>query len=239
VMEYPEQYSDEHIAKVLISGILRFTCWLLESLPKGMSPTSTKLTVSAGRTRADLIACIASLVDAFACLTFLFLQVNPANVGRLYIASLIDPITCIIGYWVIYRRLRATRPILADFGISILVLGTFFLTCQNAVEELSNLNLFPLKYVSAIELDTLLELFASFSLPFGLAIYAWLIATSPFLRRWLGILIGIQVVILFIDLGAFNIPRLSEFLTAVYAIILSVAKAVWFLSPIAGRRGRP
>jgi hypothetical protein len=238
VMEYPEQYSDEHIAKVLISGILRFICWLLESLPKGMSPTSTKLTVSSGRTRADLIACIASLVDAFACLTFLFLQVNPANVGRLYIASLIDPITCIIGYWVIYRRLRATRPILADFGISILVLGTFFLTCQNAVEELSNLNLFPLKYVSAIELDTLLELFASFSLPFGLAIYAWLIATSPFLRRWLGILIGIQVVILFIDLGAFNIPRLSEFLTAVYAIILSVAKAVWFLSPVADRRGR-
>jgi uncharacterized membrane protein len=238
-MAYLEQYSDEHMPQVLISGILRFTCWLLESLPKEMSPTSTKLTVSSGRTRADLIACIASLVDAFACLTFLFLQVNPANVGRLYIASLIDPITCIIGYWVIYRRLRATRPILADFGISILVLGTFFLTCQNAVEELSNLNLFPLKYVSAIELDTLLELFASFSLPFGLAIFAWLIASTPPLRRWLGFMIGIQVVILFADLGAFSIPRLSELGTAVYAIILSVAKVVWFLSPVADRRGRP
>src|SRR5258708_32219599 len=203
-----------------------------------MSPTPTKLTVSSGRTRADLIACIASLVDAFACLTFLFLQVNSATVGRLYIASLIDPITCIIGYWVIYRRLRAPRTILADFGISILVLGTFFLTCQNAVEELGNLNLFPLKYVSAIELDTLLELFASFSLPFGLAIYAWLIATSSLLRRWLGFMIGIQVVILFIDLGAFNIPRLIELLTACYAIILSVAKAVWFLSPEAGPKVR-
>jgi len=203
-----------------------------------MTRTPTKLTLSSGRTRADLIACIASLVDAFACLTFLFLEVNPANVGRLYIASLIDPITCIIGYWVIYRRLRGTKPILADFGISILVLGTFFLTCQNAVEELGNLNLFPLKYVSAIELDTLLELFASFSLPFGLAVYAWLIATSPLLRRWLGFMIGIQVLILFIDLGAFNIPRLSELGTAVYAIILSLAKAVWFLSPVADRRVR-
>src|SRR5258708_35892679 len=190
-----------------------------------MSPTPTKLTVSSGRTRADLIACIASLVDAFACLTFLFLQVNPANVGRLYIASLIDPITCIIGYWVIYRRLRGTKPILADFGISILVLGTFFLTCQNAVEELGNLNLFPLKYVSGIELDTLLELFASFSLPFGLAIYAWLIATSSLLRRWLGFMIGIQVVILFIHLGAFNIPRLHLFLAGFYTIILSVVPA--------------
>ena len=198
-----------------------------------MTRAATKLTLSSGRTRADLIACIASLVDAFACLIFLFLRVNPANVGRLYIASFVDPITCIIGYWVIYRRLRGTRPLLADFGISILVLGTFFLTCQNAVEELVNLKLFPLKYVSAIELDTLLGLFASFSLPFGLAIYAWLIATSASLRRWLGFMIGIQVVILFIDLGAFSIPQLSEFLTAVYAIILSVAKASWFLSPVA------
>ena len=127
---------------------------------------------------------------------------------------------------------------MADFGISILVLGTLFLTCQNAVEELSSLKLFPLKNVSAIELDTFLELFASFSLPFGLAIYAWLIATSPPLRRWLGFMIGIQVLILFIDLGAFNIPRLSEFATAVYAVMLSVAKAVWFLSPVGKDRAR-
>src|SRR5258708_13465242 len=81
-----------------------------------MPRTPTKLTLSSGRTRADLIACIASLVDAFACLPFLVLQVNSANGGRLYIASFVDPITCIIGYWVIYRRLRGTSrswPILA------------------------------------------------------------------------------------------------------------------------------
>lgn len=122
---------------------------------------------------------------------------------------------------------------MADIGIYILILGTFFLTCQNAVEELRNLNIFPLQSVSAFELDTLLELYSSLSLPFGLAIYAWLIATSPPLRRWLGFMIGIQVVILFADLGPFNIPRVSEFMTAVYAIILSLAKAVWFLSPVA------
>ena len=107
------------------------------------------------------------------------------------------------------------------------------------MEELGNLKLFPVKYISAIELGTALELLASLSLPFGLAIYAWLIATSPPLRRWLGFMIGIQVLILFVDLGAFNIPWLSEFLTAVYAIILSVAKATWFYSPVAGsKRGQ-
>jgi hypothetical protein len=114
---------------------------------------------------------------------------------------------------------------LADFGFCILVLGTFFLTCENAVEELGNLNCFSLKYVSAIEVHSLLELFASLTLPFGLAIYAWLIASSPPLRRWLGFMIGIQVVILFIDLGVFNSPRVSEFVTAVYAIILSPVAA--------------
>jgi hypothetical protein len=131
-----------------------------------------------------------------------------------------------------FRRLRPTRPILADFGISILILGTFFLTCQNAVEELGNLKVFPAKQVSAVDLDTVLGLFASYTLPIGLAIYAWLIATSPLLRRWLGFMIGVQVIILFVDLSVYNIPGISEFVTAVYAIILSLAKAVWFLSPV-------
>jgi uncharacterized membrane protein len=196
-----------------------------------LTTTLTKPTIPSGRTRADVIACIASLIDALACLTFLSMQLDPTNVNRLYIASFIDPITCVIGYWVIFRRLRGTRPILADFGISILILGTFFLTCQNAVEELGNLKLFPAKYVSAVDLDTLLGLFASYTLPIGLAIYAWLIATSSHLRRWLGFMIGIQVVILFIDLSVFSIPRVSEVVTAVYAVVLSLAKAVWFLSP--------
>jgi hypothetical protein len=188
------------------------------------------------RTRADVVACIASLVDALACLTFLFLRVDPANAGRLYIASLIDPITCVIGYWVIFGHLRPNRPILADFGISILILGTLLLTCQNAVEELGNLKLFPVKYISAVDLDTLLGLFASYTLPVGLGIYAWLIATSHLLRRWLGFMIGIQVIILFVDLGVFSMPGISELVTAIYAIILSLAKTVWFLSPEVGRQ---
>jgi hypothetical protein len=201
-----------------------------------MTTTLAKPTLSSGRTRADVIACIASLVDALACLTFLFLQLDPTNLGRFYIASLIDPITCVIGYWVMFRRLRPTRPILADFGISILILGTFFLTCQNAVEELGILKLFPAKYISSVDLDTLLGLFASYTLPIGLAIYAWVIATSPFLRRWLGFMIGVQVIILFVDLGVFNMPWVSEVVTAVYAVLLSLAKAVWFLSPVALNR---
>ena len=204
-----------------------------------MSPSPGKLRLSSGRARADIVACIASLIDALACLAFLFLQVSSMNVGRLYIASLVDPITCLIGYWVFFRRLRSARPILADLGFCILVLGTFFLTCANAVEELGNLHSLSLKYVSAMEVDASLELLASLTLPFGLAIYAWLIATSPPLRRWLGFMIGIQVVILFIDLGAFNIPQISEFVTAAYAIILSLAKAVWFLSPVTASKSSP
>jgi len=200
--------------------------------------TLTKPTIPFRRTRGDIVACVASLVDALACLTFLFLQLDPTNVGRFYIASLIDPITCIIGYWVIFGHLRPTRPILADFGITILILGTFFLTCQNAVEELGILKLFPAKYISSVDLDTLLGLFASYTLPIGLAIYAWVIATSPFLRRWLGFMIGIQVIILFVDLSVFNMPGVSEFVTAVYAIILSLAKAVWFLSPVVLNRAQ-
>jgi hypothetical protein len=42
-----------------------------------------------------------------------------------------------------------------------------------------------------------------------------------------------QVIILFIELSVFSIPRVSEFVTAVYAVILSLAKAAWFLSPVA------
>jgi hypothetical protein len=197
-----------------------------------MTTTLTKPTTPSRRTRVDVVACVASLIDALACLTFLFLRVDPENSGRLYIASLIDPITCVIGYWVIFGHLRPARPILADFGISILILGTIFLTCQNAVEELGNLKLFPVKYVSAVDLDTLFGLFASYTLPVGLAIYAWLIATSQFLRQWLGFMIGIQVIILFVDLGVFSMPGVSELVTAIYAIILSLAKSVWFLSPI-------
>jgi hypothetical protein len=51
---------------------------------------------------------------------------------------------------------------------------------------------------------------------------------------------GIQVVLLFMALGIFAFPRLTDFVSSqlftVYAIILSVAKAVWFLSPVAGSK---
>jgi hypothetical protein len=62
---------------------------------------------------------------AFACLTFPFVEANPTSVARIYIVA-VDPIACIIGYWIIHQRLHNNRPVLADIGFSILVLGTFF-----------------------------------------------------------------------------------------------------------------
>ena len=56
----------------------------------------------------------------------------------------------------------------------------------------------------------------------------------------LGFMIGVQVLLFFIDLGSFRLPVLSQFVTSqlftVYAIILSTAKAIWFLSPQRRRR---
>jgi hypothetical protein len=85
------------------------------------------------------------------------------------------------------------------------------------------------------EVDSFLELLVAFTLPLGLAIYAWLIGSSPGLRRWLGFIIGLQVLLFYIDLGSFHLPVLSQFVTSqlftVCAIILSTAKTIWFLSP--------
>jgi hypothetical protein len=202
-----------------------------------MSPTSTKLTLSSGRTWADLVGCGASLVDAAACLTLLFLPSTPATVDRLCI-TLVDPITCIIIYWALYRRLDDTRPIWAEVGFYLLILGTLFLTCRNVLEESASLNLRTLNYSTANDFDFVLELLVTFTLPFGLTIYAWLIASSPPLRRWLGFMMGVQAVLLLIAFSSFAFPRLSDFasseLCAVYAVILSVSKAVWFLWPVAG-----
>jgi hypothetical protein len=106
------------------------------------------------------------------------------------------------------------------------------------VEASTRLNFFTLTYFTANVFDILLELLVTFTLPFGLAIYAWIIVRSPPLRRWLGFMIGVQAVLLFMALGSFVFPWLSDFVTSqlltVYAIILAVAKAVWFLSPVAG-----
>jgi hypothetical protein len=184
---------------------------------------------------ADLVACVASLVDAFACLIFLFLPTIPAITGRFYII-LLDPIACIIVYWALYRRLQDTRPMWAEFGFYPLILGTLFLTGQNVLEESASLNLVTLDYSTANWFQILFELLVTFTLPVGLAIYACLIATSPPLRGWLGFMMGVQAVLLFITLGSFIFPHLSDLvgsqLFTVYAIILSVAKAVWFLWPV-------
>jgi hypothetical protein len=193
--------------------------------------------IESERTQADLIGCASSFVDALACLTFLFLPVTPATLVGLCILLVVDPTTCIIGYWAMYRRLRDIRPKLAELGFYLLISGTVFLVCQNVVGESANLNLVALDYSTANAFNILLELLVTFTLPFGLAIYAWLIATSPPLRRWLGFMMGVQVILLFIAVGYFAFPRLNDFVSsqlfAVYAIILSFAKAAWFLSPVA------
>jgi hypothetical protein len=184
---------------------------------------------------ADLVACVASLVDAFACFIFLFLPTISAITGRYYI-MLLDPITCIIVYWALYQRLQDTRPTRAELGFYPLILGTLLLTGQNVLEESASLSPVTPGYSTANGFHILLELLVTFTLPVGLAIYAWLIATSPALRRWLGFMMGAQAVLLFIALGSFIFPHLSDFVSwqlfTVYAIILSVAKAVWFLSPV-------
>jgi hypothetical protein len=196
--------------------------------------------VEPGRTRADLIGSIACLADAFVCTTFLFLPATPENVGLLCIVLLADQITCIIGYCAMYRRLLVTNPKLAELGFYLLISGTLFLTCHNIVEESARLSFFTLNYSTANAFNILLEILVTSTLPVGLAIYAWLIASNLTLHRWLGFMMGVQVVLLFIALGFFAFPWLGDFMTAelitVYAIILSVAKAVWFLSPVSNSK---
>jgi hypothetical protein len=197
------------------------------------------LAIGSERTWVDLCGCVASFVDAFTCITLLFLPATPATVDRICIIF-IDPITCIIVYWALYRRLKDTKPIWAELGFYLLISGTLFLTCRNVLEESAGLNLRTLNYSTANGFDIALELLVTFTLPFGLAIYAWLIASSPPLRRWLGFMMGVQAVLLLIAFCSFAFPRLSDFasseLCVVYAIILSASKAVWFLSPVAGSR---
>jgi hypothetical protein len=197
------------------------------------------LVIRSERTWADLVGCVASLVDALVCLTLLFLPRTPAT-GGLVCIILVDPITCIIIYSVLYRRLDNARPIWAELGFYLLISGTLFLACRNVLEESASLSLRTLNYSTANDFDIALEVLVTFTLPFGLAIYAWLIASSPPLRRWLGFMMGVQAVLLLIAFGSFDFPRLRDFVSselfAVYAIILSVSKAAWFLSPVAGSR---
>ena len=126
---------------------------------------ATTSRIESERTKVDVIACIASFVDALACLIFLLGQTKLTNVGRSYIECIVDPITCLIGYWGFYRRLHDIEAILADIGLTFLVLDTLFLTCQNAVEDLANLNFLWLQGDTPKEFDSFLELLVAFTLP--------------------------------------------------------------------------
>ncbi|MBV8278356.1 MAG: hypothetical protein JO170_24275, partial [Verrucomicrobia bacterium] len=99
---------------------------------------ASHLVLGSERTWADLAGCVASLVDASVCLALLFLPSAPATVDRLCII-LLDPITCIIVYWALYRRLRDLKPIWAELGFYLLISGTLFLTCRNVLEESAGL----------------------------------------------------------------------------------------------------
>ena len=193
-----------------------------------------------GRSWADVIGSVASLVDALACLIFLVLPATPASGARLCVLLLLDPITCVIGYWAMYRRLMIERPKLSELGFYLVICGTLFLVCQNVLEESAALNSSSRDYSNATEIDILLELVVTLTLPFGLAIYAWLIGRSPVLHRWLGFLIGIQVVLLLMSLSSFIFPWLNDSVISqplnVYAILVSLAKTAWFLWPVAGTK---
>ena len=80
-----------------------------------------------GRSWADVIGSVASLVDALACLIFLVLPATPASGARLCVLLLLDPITCVIGYWAMYRRLMIERPKLSELGFYLAISGILFL----------------------------------------------------------------------------------------------------------------
>jgi hypothetical protein len=185
------------------------------------------------RTRSDLIGCIASII---AGLAFLILLLLPTSGARVYIILFVDPIARMIGYWAIYQRLAGARPRWAELGFYPLILGTIFLIGQDALQESARINLQTLSGSPINSLDVLLELLVILTLPFGLAIYAWLITTTPPLRRWLGFMIIPQVVLVFITLGPFPRPNLGDSpllrLLVVYVMILSFAKAIWMYSPV-------
>jgi hypothetical protein len=189
--------------------------------------------IESQRTRSDLIGCIASIV---AGLGFLILLLFPTSPARVYIILFVDPAARMIGYWAIYQRLAGARPRWAELGFYPLILGTVLLTGQDALQESARINLQTLSDSPITSLDVLLKLLVISTLPFGLAIYAWLITTTPPLRRWLGAMIIPQVVLVFITLGPFALPSLGYFglsrLLVVYVMILSFAKAIWMYSPV-------
>ena len=187
------------------------------------------------RTRSDLTGFIASIVAALAFLTLLLLP--PGTEARIYIILFVDPIARMIGYWAIYQRLADARPKLSELGLYPLILGTVLLIGRDALKESASINLLAPSDFPINSLNVFLELLVILTLPFGLAIYAWLIATTPPLRRWLSFIIIPQMILVFIPLGPFALPSLGVFrfsrLLVFYAMILSFAKAIWFYSLVA------
>jgi hypothetical protein len=192
--------------------------------------------INAERTKTDLIGCVASIVDGLALLILLLLPRTPGTGVRVYILLFVDPFARMVGYWAIYQRLAGARPRWAELGFYPLILGTVLLIGHDALQESARINLHTLSDSPINSLDVLLELLVILTLPFGLAIYAWLITTTPPLRRWLGFMIIPQVVLVFITLGPFAHPSLGDFrlarLLVVYVMILSFAKAIWMYSPV-------
>jgi hypothetical protein len=116
-------------------------------------------------------------------------------------------------------------------------MGTVLLVGRDALKESARISLLTLSDSPSSSLEAFLDLLVILTLPFGLAISVWLIATTPPLRRWLSFMIIPQVILVFITLGPFALPSLGGFpfsrLLVVYAMILSFAKAIWIYSPFA------
>jgi hypothetical protein len=87
---------------------------------KGALDDVASFQTSSARTWTELIASIASLIDAIACLAFQVMLTTPGTGARFFIMLLLDPIACILGYWVMYQRLRYIRPKLAELGFYLL-----------------------------------------------------------------------------------------------------------------------
>jgi hypothetical protein len=192
--------------------------------------------IGSERIGSDLIGCIASIVAGLAFLALLLLPTSPGTEPRVYILLFVDPMARMIGYWAIYQRLAGVRPRWAELGFYPLILGTVILIGRDAMKESAMINLQTLSDSPINSLEVLLELLVILTLPLGLAVYAWLIATTPPLRRWLGFMIMPQVILVFITLGPFALPSFGDFrfskLLIVYAMILSFAKAIWIYSPV-------
>jgi hypothetical protein len=127
-----------------------------------------------------------------------------------------------------------TEATLADIGLAFLVLGTLSLACQNAVEDLTNLN-----FLAARGCSQGVRFFSETSCGFHPAI--WVSDLRLAYREQLDSSTLARIhnwrpsAPFFIDMGSFRLPVLSQFVTSqlftAYAIILSTAKAIWFLSP--------